>query len=295
MYPSLRAAKTMMLTVGSTAKGPIKVYVEMSGNLDGLPVVYLHGGPGDHVTPYLRRLFNPAKYCIILMDQRGCGRSVPRNHLEHNTTADLLADIATVQTMVGKRIVLAGGSWGTALALLYAIRYPDRVLALVLRGVYDLTQDSTVLDSVYPENTMKEHHLPNDDRKLLALLKRRSRKATRVLADPRPMYVVSRPTRSTYADDYTVALVGQHYEANHFFVPRGAIKRGLPRIKHIPTFMVNGRYDVVTPATIAYHMCKQFDHCTLKFVPGGHTIYEPAVAEAFVAATDQCAKMLTKK
>lgn len=297
MYPATRAIREMLITVGHLGGTPIQIYVEMSGNMKGIPVIYLHGGPGDHVTPYLRRLFNPKEYCIVLMDQRGCGKSLPRNHLIQNTTQDLIKDIALVQNMFQQKIVLAGGSWGTALALLYAIEYPTKVCALVLRGVYDLSTDSTVIDSIYPENTMKEHRLPDNDRALLSLLKNKKsrRRVTKVLADPTPMYVMSPASKSSFADDYTVALIGQHYEAHHFFVPPMKIKRGISRIRHIPTFMVNGRYDIVTPASIAYNICKKMDHCSLEFVQGGHTIFEPEVAKAFVKATDKCAALLKKK
>jgi proline iminopeptidase len=301
MYPPISPKRKLFLNAGQLKdKTPIRVYYEMSGNLDGIPVIYLHGGPGDHTGPPLRRLFNPAIYNIVMMDQRGCGRSTPRNHLEKNTTAHLLKDIAAIQATLGRKVVLAGGSWGTSLAMLYAIKYPTRVAALILRGVYDLSGDTDVLDAVFPDKKAamdklipKRGQTKQVTRVLAGKASATRRKLVKLLADPASIHVISAPQKSTYADDFTLSIVGDHYEANHYFVPRNTIYKGLHKIKNIPTFMVNGRFDVVTPAEIAYKVCSKLNVCSLEFVKGGHTYHEPEVSEALTRASDKCAKMLS--
>jgi proline iminopeptidase len=301
MYPPISPKKRLFLDAGELKdKTPIRVYYEMSGNLDGIPVIYLHGGPGDHTSPQLRRLFDPAVYNIILMDQRGCGHSTPRNHLEQNSTPYLLRDIAAIQATLNRKVVLAGGSWGTSLALLYAIKYPTRVAALILRGVYDLSGETNVLDAVFPDKkAAMDQLMPKRGRKkqvtrvLTGKATTTRRKLVKLLADPESMHVISTPNKSKPADDFTLAVVGDHYEANHYFVPRNTIYKGMHKIKNIPTFMVNGRFDVVTPAEIAYKVCSKFNVCSLEFVKGGHTYHEPEVIEALTRASDRCAKLLT--
>jgi len=300
MYPPISPKKQLFLNAGELKdKTPIRVYYEMSGNLDGIPVIYLHGGPGDRTTPQLRRLFNPAIYNIILMDQRGCGRSTPRNHLEKNTTSYLIKDIAAIQATLGRKVVLAGGSWGTSLAMLYAIKYTTLVAALILRGVYDLSGDTDVLDAVFPDKKAAMDQLiprRGQTKHVTQVLTGKAsptrRKLVKLLADPGSLYAISSPHKGNYADDFTLSIVGDHYEANHYFVPRNTIYKGLHKIKNIPTFMVNGRFDVVTPAEIAYKVCSKFNVCSLEFVKGGHTYLEPEVSEALTRASDRCAKLI---
>ena len=129
----------------------VEVYVQLSGNPQGIPVIYLHGGPGDHAEPEIRQLFDPKKYHILQFDQRGCGRSRPENHVLKNTTQLLIKDIESIRTLVGaEKLVVAGGSWGTTLALAYAIKHP--CLGLILRGVFDLSSGpDAVLSYMYPD------------------------------------------------------------------------------------------------------------------------------------------------
>src|SRR5436190_11029508 len=135
LYPAIEPYDTGMLDVGDGHH----LYWELCGNPDGKPVVFLHGGPGGGSSPDHRRQFNPDKYKILVFDQRGCGKSTPYASLEHNTTWDLVADIERLREMVGvERWLVFGGSWGSTLSLAYAETHPDRVTALVLRGIFTL-------------------------------------------------------------------------------------------------------------------------------------------------------------
>ena len=152
MYPSIQPYKKGWIRTDRLSDGQhVEIYVECSGNPEGVPVIYLHGGPGDHSSPRIRRLYDPKFYNIILFDQRGCGKSLPANHTEKNTTDYLIRDIESIREFVhAKSMIVSGGSWGSTLALLYAQAHPARVDALLLRGIYDLTNDD-VVDQMYPE------------------------------------------------------------------------------------------------------------------------------------------------
>jgi pimeloyl-ACP methyl ester carboxylesterase len=141
-YPSIQPFFKTLLEVDTLKNGDtVKIYVEMSGNKTGIPVIYLHGGPGDHSDPSIRRLFNPKVFNIIQFDQRGCGQSVPLNHTEKNTTQHLIKDMEAIRKLIQvPKFLVAGGSWGTTLALAYAEAHP--VLGLILRGVFDLSNSA---------------------------------------------------------------------------------------------------------------------------------------------------------
>ena len=293
-----------MVTVDKLGDVNVQIYVEHSGNPTGIPVIYLHGGPGDHTAPYMRRWYNPARYHIVLMDQRGCGKSTPRNHLSKNTTSHLISDMEVIRASLGvDSWVVTGGSWGTTLALLYAIKYPHRTRGLILRGVFDLDMDANVLDLVYPDDADELEQLVGEpldtikfynktSRILQSSSSTRRRKLIHMLAKPDSMYVISKPAqKDSFRDQETLAIIGNHYEKYNFFVSNSAIKRGLHRIRHLPIFVIEGRYDLVTPMTMSYHLCKQMPHCTLNIVRGGHTANEPEVQRGIVAA---CNAMLKK-
>jgi proline iminopeptidase len=237
MYPSIQPFyKTQLATEGA------EIYLECSGNRVGIPVVYLHGGPGDHITPRHRRWYNPKDYCIILFDQRGCGQSRPLNDIKKNTTHFLIQDMETIRTHLGiDKWVVAGGSWGSSLALLYAIYHPDIVLAMLLRGIYDLSQD-IVLDQIYPEEKDKLYTLLNikykseEDNAIKKVLSRKTKKRRdliRFMGNDDPMFLVSKPTKIDFKHAETLTIIG-----NHYFVPAGFIYKHIDTIKHIPTILV---------------------------------------------------------
>jgi len=293
-----------MLPVDTVDGKEVRLYVESSGNKEGVMVLYLHGGPGDCCHPNIRQLYDPRVYNIVMYDQRGCGKSLPKGHLKKNTTPLLLDDIEKIRKYKGyDKMVVSGGSWGSSLALLYAQRYPQHVCGLILRGVYDLAQDA-VVDDMFPENyhEMNEliHYKKGMDRNkliyhFLSTTKSKTRKnrAIRILCDTSPMYVKRtkpNPTRSTQ-----LAMIGALYEANQYFLPKDEIYKNMHKIKHIPTMMVDGRFDIVTPPRIAYRLSKMMNHCSLTFVDGvGHTVNENAIAEELVKCSDKMYKLCKK-
>jgi proline iminopeptidase len=300
MYPSIQPHKKTKLHVDTLSNGKkVMVYVECSGNPKGRMVIYLHGGPGDHVVPRLRRLYDPKIYHIVLFDQRGCGQSRPLNHTEKNTTQDLIQDIERIRTYINaETMVVAGGSWGSSLALLYAQAYPKRVSALLLRGVYDLSKID-VLDQMYPDEKDKLDHLlhlktnktkEKDDKitKTLSTKTRKRKKLIKLLAKDDQMFVISKNTlKESFKESETLTIIGNHYDSNNYFVPKNIIYKNMYKIKHIPTIMVEGRYDMVTPMKMAYTLSKLFDNCELMIVRAGHTAYEEEITKALVVASDK--------
>lgn len=301
MYPPLHPYETTWFHVDTLKNGrKVSIYVEWSGNPQGIPVIYLHGGPGDQSTSYIRQLYDPVKYNIILCDQRGCGNSTPKGHLEKNTTQDLLHDIEHIRVVKGYTTwVVSGGSWGSSLALLYAQAYPSRVCGLILRGVYDLSQKSCV-DNLFPEQYQEINQLihyrkgTNRFKRILHVLKtRKSKRLVSLLMMNDPMYVKSPPPQDS--SSYSSALINAHYEANHYFVSKRKIYCNMHKIKHIPTFMVNGRWDIVTPSSIAYTLSQCMDSCTLYIVDAGHTANEKAIGNKLTECSDLMCKKIANK
>jgi proline iminopeptidase len=300
MYPSIQPHKKTKLHVDTLSNGKkVMVYVECSGNPKGILVIYLHGGPGDHSVPRLRRLYDPKVYHIVLFDQRGCGQSRPLNHTEKNTTQDLIQDIEHIRTyMNAEKMVVAGGSWGSSLALLYAQDYPKRVYALLLRGVYDLSKID-VLDQMYPDEkdklkqllhlkTTSEKEEDSKITKTLSTKTRKRKKLIKLLANNDQMFVISKNTlKESFKESETLTIIGNHYDSNHYFVPKNTIYKNMHKIQHIPTIMVEGRYDMVTPMKMAYTLSKLFDDCNLMIVRAGHTAYEEEITRALVIASDK--------
>jgi proline iminopeptidase len=282
----------------------VNVYVECSGNPNGVMVLYLHGGPGDGVSPRMRQWFNPEKYNIVLFDQRGCGKSTPRNHTEKNKTNLLISDMEKIRTRLKySSMVVAGGSWGTALALLYAQTHPSRVSGLILRGVYDLSQDD-MMENMYPENDerlklllkLKTKKVGEEQRKIKKVLSTKTKKRKQlieVLADVAPAHIQTRYPHDSFQTKETLAVIGEHYESNHYFVSKKSIYKNMHKINHIPTIMIEGRYDIVTPPKIAFQLSKKFKHCELKMVNAGHASSEIEIEKGLVYATDAMLRRLS--
>lgn len=291
--------QTGWIEVGRLKDGrPIKVYYELSGNPRGVPVMYLHGGPGDHIFNNFRNVYDPRRYFVILFDQRGCGKSTPHNHLEQNTTQHLLSDMEAIRMRVQvEKMVVAGGSWGTSLAIIYAEKYPQRVLGLILRGVFDLDINDAILPLVYPaEEKALNKLLPakNDSlfykkvsRTLNGPRTLKRRKLINLLTAPDPMYVMSRTKHTdTFRDKETLALMGNHYESHHFFTSRKELHKKLKKLKHIPVIMVEGQFDLVTPMYMAQDLCGKLAHCDLRVVKSGHAAMEPETQKALLRASN---------
>jgi len=289
MYPPLEPYRRFHLPVGKLGNDLIEIYVLVSGNPKGIPVIYLHGGPGDHAEPGIRQLFHPKRYHIVQFDQRGCGHSRPPNHLRKNTTPLLLHDIEAIRQALGiDKFVVAGGSWGTTLALLYAGKYPT--LGLLLRGVYDLsTQPDMVLGAMYPDLDDKIKRFTRGRSSAQMLRSTLRNKYLAISNDPHPMYVTTPPHYDSIATQLTLTLIGNHYADHHYFTTKKTLYKNIKNITS-PVYIVQGRYDFITPPIMAYNICQHLTHCHLQFSKGGHTYHD--FIQAFIQATNSLANKI---
>jgi len=302
LWPPLEPYQTGYLKVSDIHE----LYYEVSGNPEGKPVIVLHGGPGGSCRPVMRQFFNPDKFMIVLFDQRGAGRSKPFAELEGNNTWELVEDIETLRKHLNiDRMMIQGGSWGTTLALAYAETYPDRVTDLVLRGVFtatDMEIDHFYHGGVQPifpdawEEFMDA--LPDPDRRplpayLLELLTSDDPDVRHRIADAWLRYewrisdvhvdtaAITQWARSH--DSYAFSLIENYYMANHCFLQENQLWNNLDKIKHIPTSIVNGRFDIPCRPITAYRLHKSMPGSKLIIVEaeghGGQAVME-AVANA---------------
>lgn len=291
--------------------GSHEIYYEECGNPRGKPCVILHGGPGGAVNPTMRRFFDPAKWRMALFDQRGCGRSRPNASLDDNTTWSLIADIERLREHLGvEKWTVFGGSWGSTLALAYAIAHPERVDGLVLRGIFLLTERE--LRWFYQEGASMlfpdawERFLapiPEEERgDLMAAYHRR------LVSSDRRVQLEAAAAWSQWEGD-TISLRGPearppkfneedfaiafariecHFFTNKgFFDQDGWILKNIDKIRHIPGWIVQGRFDVVTPLDSAWRLHKAWPEARFDIVwDAGHASTEPGVIDGLVRATD---------
>lgn len=310
LYPEIEPFRTRHLAVDDRHT----LHVEECGNPDGLPVVFLHGGPGTGVAPYHRRFFDPARWRIVLFDQRGAGRSTPFADLVDNTTAHLIADIEAIREALGvERWAVFGGSWGSTLALAYAQAHPERVLGLVLRGIF-LARDEELrwfneMDGgarqIFPERWARFRDLiPEAERgDMIEAYWRRLNsgdEATRLAAaqawsayEGGSTTLAHDPDGSgDFADPRTalcVALLEAHYFRHGMFLEPGQLLRDVARLRRIPATIVHGRYDIICPVKTALDLHEAWPEAELRIVLAGHSAADPAIADALLDATDRLA------
>ncbi|RAK60642.1 prolyl aminopeptidase [Phenylobacterium hankyongense] len=292
--------------------GPHEIYYEECGKKDGKPCVILHGGPGGAINPTMRRFFDPAKWRMALFDQRGCGKSRPNASLEDNTTWSLIADIERLREHLGvEKWTVFGGSWGSTLALAYAITHPDRVEALVLRGVFLLTarelrwfyQDGASM--MFPDAWARFcAPIPPEERgdMISAYHKRLTHADRRVQAEAAAAWSQwegdtisirgpeARPSKFNEIDfAIAFARIECHFFANHGFFPEeGWILKNMEKIRGMPGWIVQGRFDVVTPMEAAWNLKAAWPEARFEVVwDAGHASTEPGIVDALVRATDQ--------
>ena len=308
LYPEIEPYRTERLRVDDLHE----IYFEESGNPQGRPVVFVHGGPGGGTEPKQRRYFDPERYRIVLFDQRGCGRSTPHASLERNTTWHLVADMEAIRERLGlERWMLFGGSWGSTLSLAYALRHPERVTALVLRGIFLLRRRE--IDWFYQEGASRifpdawEAYLaeipPAERGDLLAAYHRRLTSddpATRIRA-ARAWSVWEGSTSRLFPDPELIARTGEDTFAIafariecHYFVNRGFLESDgwllaqAGRLRGIPGVIVQGRYDVVCPMESAWALHRAWPEAQLRIVPdAGHSASEPGIVHELITATDR--------
>jgi proline iminopeptidase len=196
--------------------------------------------------------------------------------------------------------MVAGGSWGSSLAMMYAQAHPERVRALLLRGIYDLSKQD-VLDAMWPEQTDQLHKVlgikskrqeQNAMNKVLSSKTRKRRQLIELMKNDDVMTVFTPPKKLGYKETETMTIIGNHYDANNYFVPKNTIYKNMHKIKHIPTVMVEGRYDMVTPMKIAYKLSKMMDHCKLVVVRAGHAAGEENIKKELVKASNYFKRQL---
>jgi len=305
LYPEIEPYQSGWLSVSPTHQ----IYYEQCGNPAGKPVVFLHGGPGSGCNPNQRRFFDPAYYRIVLLDQRGCGRSKPQGCIDQNTTGDLVADLDALRISLGIQSWLVfGGSWGSTLALAYAVSYPQLVEGLILRGIFlsrphELQWFLQDVKNFFPEVwTNLVSYLPPEERgELLQAYYRRifsddrnvSLSAACVWNAYESAIMSLQPPSSpsaTPADDVQIARarVQLHYIMHGCFVSDRPLLEEVKSLAHIPTVIVQGRYDMVCPPTTAWELARAMPHAEIQIIPdAGHSAMEPGTAAALIAATER--------
>jgi proline iminopeptidase len=301
LYPELEPFAVQQLAVD----GGHTIHVEACGNPRGFPTVFLHGGPGSRTRAVHRRFFDPQFYRIVLFDQRGCGQSTPLGSTADNTTRHLVADIEAIRNRMGlDRVMLFGGSWGSTLALAYAVAHPDRVAGMVLRGVFFATRAEVdwyldALRNFVPEawealaqgeseNLLARYHglvSGEDDRRALAA-------ARRWVAYEEAIMALDAGTKAAgpaggAADVLARARIQLHYLVHDCFLAPGELASGLGRLAGAPALIVQGRLDLVCPPRAAYELARLLPRAELRLVErGGHSATEPEIARALRRATD---------
>jgi proline iminopeptidase len=283
------------------------IYWEEVGNPAGVPVLFLHGGPGAGLSPQHRRFFDPQHYRIILFDQRGAGKSTPLGEWRNNTTQLLIADIETLRNKFNiAQWLVFGGSWGSTLALAYGQAHPERCLGFILRGIFLCTASEIDwflhgVEAFYPElydefiapippeergNLLKaytDRMLSDDPEQYWPAARAWSRfEGRRVFLLPQPDETVSDTL------DLGVGRLESHYMAQLGFLEEGQLLRDLPKIAHLPAVIVQGRYDVICPPVSAYRLHQAWPGSQLRMIAdAGHGALETGIAAALVAATEQ--------
>jgi proline iminopeptidase len=317
LYPPIKPYNSGFLPVSDGHE----LYFEESGNRNGKPAVFLHGGPGGGTDAKMRRFFDPQRYRIVLFDQRGSGKSKPHASLENNTTWDLVADIERVRKHLGiDKWLVFGGSWGSTLALAYAETHPERVTELILRGIFLLRrselewfyQNPLGAGSLFPD--LWEQYvevIPEAERgdmmaayykRLTSTDKEELRKAAEAWSvwEGATSYLRLNPDFVTkFREDAAYAGAFARIEC-HYFVNRGFLKSDtqllddVTRIRHIPGVIIQGRYDVVCPARSAWDLHKAWPEADLRIVPdSGHSAFEAGITSELVSATDRFAAAWT--
>lgn len=312
LYPGIKPYATHRIAVDA----PHELYVEESGEPGGIPVLFVHGGPGAGCSPYHRSFFDPEKYRIILFDQRGSGQSTPHAALEKNTTPDLVADMEAIRQQLGiKQWLLFGGSWGSTLSLVYAQTHPQRVLGLILRGIF-LCRPHEIqwfyqsgASHIFPDYWAEYlTPIPEDERDdMVAAYYRRltsdnelqrmaAAKAWSKWEGRTSTLHPSRKVVGHFSEPHTalsLARIECHYFTHDSFLEPNQILRDAGRLADIPGIIVQGRYDVVCPMQSAWDLCQAWPEAELQIIPdAGHSALEPGIVDALVRATDRFAQRL---
>jgi proline iminopeptidase len=312
LYPPIEAYKTQRLEVA----GGHQLYLEEAGNPNGIPILFLHGGPGAGCETYHRRFFDPNAYRVVLFDQRGCGRSTPHASLENNTTWDLVKDIETIREALGiERWLLFGGSWGSTLALAYAQQHPERVIGMVLRGIF-LCRDREIdwfyqsgASRVFPDY-WEDYLAPIPESERDDLLQAYYRLLTgenelKRMAAAKAWSIWEGRTASLRSNNSVVdffsqphtalslARIESHYFVNQAFLRPNQLLEDAAKLNGIPGVLVQGRYDLICPMESAWQLHQAWEGSELMVIPdAGHSATESGIRKALIETTDRFAREL---
>jgi len=305
LYPAIQPYVTHSLKVTP----PHILHVEECGSPEGVPVLFVHGGPGAGCEPWHRSFFDPERYRIILFDQRGAGRSAPHASLEHNTTAELVADMEVIREQLGvDKWVLFGGSWGSTLSLVYAETHPERVAGLILRGIF-LCRPAEIhwfyqqgANRIFPDHWQEFiRPIPEAERNdLLQAYHRRltgddevarmaAAKAWSIWEGRTATLQPRKSVLDHFSDPHTalsLARIEAHYFVNDAFLEDNQILRDIGKIRDIPGTIVQGRYDIICPMQSAWELHQAWPMAEFNVVAeAGHSASEPGMVDALVKAT----------
>lgn len=309
LYPEIEPYARHRLAVDH----PHELYLEESGNPDGIPVIVIHGGPGGGCEDYHRRFFDAERFRIILLDQRGAGRSTPLAELQGNSTDKLVQDLEAVRHFLGiDQWLLFGGSWGSTLSLVYAQAHPDRVLGLVLRGIFLCRQEDIHwfyqdgASRVFPDY-WQDFLLPIPEAERQDLVSAYYRRLTSTndleqmqaakawsVWEGRCATLHPNPSMVDHFAHPHVAIalarIECHYFMNHAFLAPGQILRNAARLKNIPAVIVHGRYDMVCPLDNAFALSEAWPEADFQIIRNaGHSASEPAIIDALIRGVEDVA------
>lgn len=311
-YPEIKPYQRHQIPV----EAPHELYVDESGNPDGIPILFVHGGPGAGCGKFDRRFFDPEVYRIILFDQRGAGRSRPHAELQNNTTQKLVEDMEVIRTTLGiERWALFGGSWGSTLSLVYAQTHPERVLGLILRGIFLCRREdlrwfyqegaSRLFPDFWEDFIAQIPVTERDDlmaayhRQLTGENQIQQMAAAKAWAGWEGRTATLKPCQDV-VDSFTephralsLARIEAHYFMNNVFLEENQILRDMHKIAGIPGTIVHGRYDVICPLDNAYALHKAWPGSELHIIrEAGHASREPGIVDALIRATDELARKI---
>lgn len=315
LFPEINPNESFHLSVDSGHE----LYVEECGNTEGIPVVFVHGGPGAGCEASNRRFFDPEIYRIILFDQRGAGRSRPHANLDDNTTGHLVADMERIREHLGiERWVLFGGSWGSTLSLAYAESHPTRVLAMILRGIF-LCRPHEIrwfyqegASRIFPDHWQDYlSHIPeNEHGNLLLAYHRRltgedeiarmsAAKSWSVWEGRCSTLLPDEDVRERFIDPHfalSLARIESHFFMNDIFLDYNQLLRDAHRLADIPGIIVHGRYDIVCPIENAFELHRAWPGSQLRVIPdSGHAAGEPGITNALIKSTVEISRLLNKE
>ncbi|KTD65007.1 prolyl aminopeptidase [Legionella shakespearei] len=310
LYPAIKPYAQHELKVSE----PHLLYIEETGNPKGLPVIVLHPGPGAEADPHLRRFFDPQRYRIILFDQRGCGRSTPHLEISENNTQLLLDDIDAIRDYLGlSEFILCGGGWGSLLALLYAEKFPQQIKALLLHQIFlgrqkdidwfykhgaslvypDYWQEFV---SLVPENMRA--NIPqfyadclqgSNELARMSAAKNWALWQARCSSLQPHLYVIDQYSDPHFA--LALATLESHFINNHYFIEENQVLANVNKIRHIPAYIVHGRFDLVTPLANAWELHQAIPASNLRIVrDAGHSDRESGIIDALIYATKEISK-----